>query len=50
MTLGVVPLRYQVTTRVHSVASVGAMSWPTSEFNSVDLPAFSEPASATRNG
>ena len=50
VTCGVVPFRYQVTTRVHSVASVGAISCPTSELSSVDLPALREPASATRSG
>jgi hypothetical protein len=36
--------------RVASVASVGAMSSPTSALTSVDLPAFSVPASAMRIG
>ena len=36
--------------RVASVASVGAMSSPTRALTSVDLPAFSVPASAMRIG
>ena len=47
---GVVPSRYQVTTRVHSPASVGATCSPTSALSSVDLPAFTLPAIATRSG
>jgi len=39
-----------VTTRVHSPASVGAISSPTSALSSVDLPAFTFPAIATRSG
>ncbi len=50
VTLGVGPLRNHVTMRVASVASVGAMSSPTSAFTSVDLPALSVPASAMRMG
>ena len=42
--------RYQVITLVHSPASVGASSSPTSAFSSVDFPAFSLPAMASRNG
>ena len=41
---------YQVTTRVHSPASVGASSSPTSALSSVDFPAFTRPTIATRNG
>ena len=44
------PYRYQVTTRVHSPASVGASRSPTSALSSVDLPAFTRPTSATRSG
>jgi hypothetical protein len=40
----------QVTARVHSVASVGAISSPTRALSSVDFPDFNVPASATRNG
>ena len=50
VTLGVGPFRNHVTMRVASVASVGAMSSPTSALTSVDLPAFSVPASAMRMG
>ncbi len=41
---------YQVTTRVHSPASVGAICSPTSALSSVDLPALTLPAIATRSG
>ena len=41
---------YQVTTRVHSPASVGAISSPTSALSSVDFPALTLPAMATRSG
>ncbi len=41
---------YQVTIRVHSPASVGAIDSPTSALSSVDLPAFTLPAMATRSG
>src|SRR3954470_21292972 len=44
------PSRYQVTIFVHSPASVGASSSPTSALSNVDLPAFTLPAIATRNG
>ena len=44
------PSTYQVTTRVHSPASVGAIASPTSALSSVDLPAFTLPAMATRSG
>ena len=47
---GVVPWRYQVMTLVHSPASVGAISSPMIAFRSVDLPAFTMPAIATRSG
>ena len=50
VTFGVGPWRNQVTMRVASVASVGAMSSPTSALTSVDLPALSVPASAMRIG
>ena len=50
VTFGMGPCRNQVTMRVASVASVGAMSSPTSAFTSVDLPAFNVPASAMRIG
>ena len=50
MTFGAGASRYQVTTRVHSPASVGAISSPTSALSSVDLPAFTFPAIATRSG
>src|SRR4051794_28915873 len=46
----VMPSRYHVTIFVHSPASVGASSSPTSALSSVDLPAFTLPAIATRNG
>ena len=42
--------RYHVTVFVHSPASVAASSAPTRAFNSVDLPAFTFPAIATRSG
>ena len=44
------PSRYQVTTRVHSPASVAASRSPTSALSSVDLPALTRPAIATRSG
>ena len=44
------PSAYQVTIRVHSPASVGASSSPTSALSRVDLPAFTLPAMATRRG
>src|SRR5437899_12475395 len=44
------PSRYHVTIFVHSPASVGASSSPTSACSSVDFPAFTFPAMATRNG
>ncbi len=50
VTFGVGPCRNQVTILVASVASVGAMSSPTNALTSVDLPAFSVPASAMRIG
>ena len=49
-TRGTGPCRYQVTTRVHSPASVGAIRSPTSALSSVDLPALTRPARATRSG
>ena len=45
-----VPCSYQLTNCVHSPASVGAMRSPTSALTSVDLPAFTRPAIATRSG
>ena len=39
-----------MTTRVHSPASVGAICSPTSALSSVDLPALTLPAIATRSG
>src|SRR3954453_22003333 len=50
ITLGTCASRYQVTTRVHSPASVGAISSPTSALSRVDLPALTLPAIATRSG
>jgi len=50
VTRGVGPSWYQVTTRVHSPASVGAISSPTRALSSVDLPALTLPAMATRSG
>jgi hypothetical protein len=50
MTRGALPSWYQVTTRVHSPASVGAICSPTSALSSVDLPALTLPAMATRSG
>ena len=50
LTRGVAAYSYQVTTLVHSPASVGAISSPTSALSSVDLPAFIFPAMATRSG
>jgi len=47
---GVSPCRYQVTMRVHSPASVGAIRSPISAFNSVDLPALTMPATPSRSG
>src|SRR4051812_18244907 len=44
------PSRYHVTIFVHSPASVGASSSPTSALSNVDLPALTLPAIATRNG
>ena len=42
--------RYQVTIRVHSPASVAASRSPTRALRSVDLPALTRPAMATRSG
>jgi hypothetical protein len=50
VTFGTCASTYQVTTRVHSPASVGAIASPTSALSSVDLPAFTFPAMATRSG
>ena len=47
---GACPSTYHVTTRVHSPASVAAIASPTSALSSVDLPAFTLPASASRSG
>ena len=44
------PCTYQVTTLVHSPASVGATGTPTSALSRVDLPALTRPARATRSG
>ena len=44
------PFAYQVTTRVHSPASVAASRSPTKALSSVDLPALIRPAMATRSG
>ena len=44
------PCRYHVTILVHSPASVAASRSPTRALSSVDLPAFTRPAIATRNG
>ena len=41
---------YQVTSLVHSPASVGASSSPTRALSSVDLPALTLPAIASRSG
>ena len=48
--VGVIEWRYHVTTRVHSPASVGAISSPSSALSRVDLPAFTIPATASRSG
>ena len=45
-----VPYRNWVTTRVHSPTAVGATRRPISALTSVDFPAFSRPAIATRSG
>ncbi|CKT20347.1 Uncharacterised protein [Mycobacterium tuberculosis] len=50
VTRGVGPCRNQVTIRVASVASVGAMSSPTRALTRVDFPALSVPANAMRSG
>ena len=50
VTLGDWASMYQVTIRVHSPASVGAIDSPTSALSRVDLPAFTFPAMATRSG
>ena len=50
VTFGAGASRYQVTIRVHSPASVGAISSPTRALSSVDLPALTLPAIATRSG
>ena len=42
--------RYHVTMRVHSPASVAARRSPTRALRSVDLPALTRPAMATRSG
>ena len=44
------PARYQVTTRVHSPASDGAICSPTRAFSNVDFPALTFPATAIRSG
>ena len=41
---GVSAYRYQVTTRVHSPASVGAICSPSMALSRVDFPAFTIPA------
>ncbi len=50
VTRGLVASRYQVTIRVHSPASVGAICSPTRALSNVDLPALTFPATATRSG
>src|SRR6478735_10204116 len=50
VTLGCSPRWYQVTIRVHSPASVGASSSPTSALSRVDFPALIFPAIASRSG
>ncbi|SIL04425.1 Uncharacterised protein [Mycobacteroides abscessus subsp. abscessus] len=50
VTRGAAPCRNHATIRVASVASVGAMSSPTSALTKVDLPALRVPAIATRIG
>jgi hypothetical protein len=50
VTFGTWESMYQVTMRVHSPASVGAIDSPTSALSNVDLPALTLPAMATRSG